>query len=100
MSREYEAYIFNDTTAVKEITNSWAEDIRALNTHEEGAKAMKLDEVYSACEKEILTVNADDNYVYFEAMNDGLISLCSYFQKNCQDDCSVGFSITTFNWLE
>lgn len=97
ISRAYESYVYNGTD--KEITDSWLEVQNELGTHEEGAEPITLNQIYSSCKSDILTVNEDENFITFLAENNGILSNCSYFPKNCQDDCSIGFNITSINWL-
>lgn len=99
VSREYEAFVFNPQTQEEEITSTWTENKSELNTHEEGAEPLTLDEIYGTCRRDILSVNQDDNFINFEAENNGILSICTYFPKNCADDCSVGFFIVHFEWL-
>ena len=98
-SRAYEAFQYNPQTQEEVITSSWIENKSELSTHEEGAEPLTLDEIYASCRREILSVNKDDNFINFAAENNGILSVCTYFPKNCADDCSVGFYIVNFEWL-
>lgn len=99
VARAYEAYRLNETTREREITNAWSENKDDLNSHEEGAETITIDEIYALCQNTVLRVSEEDNYVHFLAENNGILSLCSYFPKNCADDCSVGYNIVSINWL-
>lgn len=98
-SREYESFRFDEETQTTEITNSWVENQSELNSHSEGAKPMTLDEIYGSCKTAILSVNEDENFIFFRAENNGILSTCSYVPKNCADDCAMGFNIVSFEWL-
>lgn len=98
ISRAYEAYNYNEGN--KEITESWTENQNELGTHNDGAEAISLDKIYAICKSDILTVNEDENYITFLTENDGVVSTCSYFPKNCQDDCSMGFTISSIVWAD
>ena len=41
-----------------------------------------------------LRMDEDENLIFFEANNKGMISTCGYFPKNCADDCFTGITIT------
>ena len=97
-SRVYEAYQLNGSE--KEIIESWSENENELNSHVEGADTITLDQIYSSCKATILSVNEDENEITFLAENNGLLSVCSYFPKNCQDDCSTGFNISEIRWID
>ena len=97
-AREYQAYTANGSET--EITDTWVENQDGLGEHEEGAEPITLDAIYNSCKNEILTVSESDNYITFLTENDGILSTCSYFPKNCQDDCSIGFNITSISWID
>ena len=100
VSRSYERYTLSENTREKIVTDSWTENSSELNTHEEGAPILSIDEIYFRCKNEILSVNKDQNYISFRAENQGLLSSCTYFPKNCADDCAVGFVITSIQWKD
>lgn len=91
--REYQSYTANESGT--EIRDSRIENQEELGEHEEGAEPVTLDSIHNSCKNDILTVNETDNYITFLAENDGILSTCSYFLKYCQDDCSIGFNITS-----
>ena len=98
IGRTYEAYQLNGNEKV--IVEGWVENENELGSHEVGADTITLDQIYNACENDILTVSEDDNFITFLTENDGIISTCSYFPKNCQDDCSVGYNISSIVWVD
>lgn len=82
----------------KQTVRSWLEVGATVNTHDknEGAAALiTLDEVYDKARNIWLKADKKENEVYFEARNNGMISDCGYIPKNCQDDCSIGISISS-----
>lgn len=97
--RAFEAYQRTDTPGEKEITRSWVENQDELNSNDEGAPPMTIDEIYNACDKDILSVNPADNFIDFKTDANGIIRLCTFFPKNCADDCNVGFVLGSFEWL-
>ncbi len=97
VSRKFEkTNLSNNSMKIETI---YLETEAEINSHKEGAIALTLDELYSACEKDILTASLDENFIYFETKNDGILSLCSYFPKNCTENCYVGYNISSFKWL-
>lgn len=93
MSRAYEGYIIAED-GQREVIKTWVENENDLGSHEEGAKPITLDGIYTDCKTNILTANEEDNYIVFLAENDTLLSVCSYFPENCLDDCSIGYRIS------
>jgi hypothetical protein len=82
------AYQSSGLTVVLE----WKEDENQLGTHQEGAALMTMDEVYAKARDEWL-LKRDNAKTYFEAKNDGIISLCGYVPNGCADDCFMGIAI-------
>jgi hypothetical protein len=82
------AYLTSGPSVVLE----WKEDENQLGTHPEGATLMTMDEVYAKARDEWL-LKRDNAHTYFEAKNDGMISLCGYVPNGCQDDCFNGITI-------
>lgn len=91
------------------LPKDYHEDQATLNTHPDGAKPTNLDDIYKQC-KEALSVNPDDNWIYFEtfadtgAQNDlnerrGLIKTCGFVPHNCADDCFRGVRVSEIQSL-
>ncbi len=59
---------------------------------------LTLDEVYDKAENYWLEKRSGMT-TYFEAKNNGMISSCGFFDKNCADDCSQGIGITLIEAL-
>jgi hypothetical protein len=74
------------------IIQEWKEDETQLGTHDAFAALLTMDEVYAKARNEWL-VKRDDAQTYFEAKNDGMISLCGYVPNGCADDCLRGIRI-------
>lgn len=77
------------TTTVLE---QWTEDEGSLGSHSDGAALLTLDDIYRKA-REIWLPKKSDASTYFEARNNGLISLAGYVPNGCQDDCLTGISI-------
>jgi len=100
VKRTYQGFTTNENTG--EIVNTeenYVEENEEVGTNEIGFAAMTIDDLYETCASEYLTVSESDNLIYFETEPNGLISHCSFFPKNCQDDCSIGFTIHSFSFL-
>ncbi|MFH6996123.1 hypothetical protein [Flavobacterium sp. FlaQc-48] len=76
----------------------WTENESEINSHQNGAAALTLDEIYAKAKEEWL-IKRKNATNYFEAKNDGLISQCGYVEKGCMDDCFVGITIKSIERL-
>lgn len=99
VKQEYKGYDPNTGTHQPELKTSWSEDAATINTHHSYEQALTLDQVYAKAKNEWLTVNRDENMIYFEAGNRGMISSCGFVPKGCQDDCFRGIRITDIRGL-
>ena len=106
-SREYIAFdIFDPKTGDylglknKRITDLYNEDINTLNTNKQGAKPLTIEQLYSSCITEYLTVDTTENKITFAVDSNNLLSNCTYYTIGCQDDCSVGIHIKNFKWID
>lgn len=93
-ARKYTSYVIDSQTGKKNPTGNWTETKSDLNSHDSGAKAMTIDEIYEKASSEWLKIDKNDNSIHFETKNQGMISLCGYTNKNCKDDCFVGVVIS------
>lgn len=78
----------------------WTENVLELGSHKDtpASDVLTLDEVYQKAEQDWLKKRKGTE-TYFETKNDGMISLCGYNEKGCQDDCFTGISIKSINWI-
>ena len=72
----------------------WTEDATNLNTHENGAATLTLDEVYAKA-KSTWLLKRKNAKTTFEANNNGLISSAGFIEDGCQDDCFNGIRIVS-----
>ena len=91
--RSYTA--FND---MNEEIESYVETGEEIGKDERGAAAVTIDELYTSCASEYLSVNSDKNEIFFETGDAELMTLCGFVPKNCADDCFQGVRINTFTW--
>jgi len=82
-----------DRTKIK-LYAEWTETNETLNTHKGYDASLTLDEIYDKAKHVWLRMDEDENLIFFEANNKGMISTCGYFPKNCADDCFTGVTIT------
>ncbi|MEH6681955.1 MAG: hypothetical protein V7724_15495 [Sediminicola sp.] len=78
----------------------WTENKDEINNHEHSnaADALTLAEIYTKAEKEWL-IDRSGATQYFEADNNGLISICGYVEEGCMDDCFIGIRIESIEAL-
>jgi len=98
ISRTYEHFKTNEPNGQKETIDSYSETIENLGVHENGARPVTIDELYSTCSSEYLTADVTDNTIHFETELNGLMTLCGFVPKGCADDCFTGVSINYFEW--
>lgn len=92
--RRYEA-----RDAEGEVTESWTEQGEALGSHEHGAPLQTIEELYAVCRNEVLTRDREENTIYLEFGDDGVLDYCQYVPVDCADDCARGVSIDAFRFL-
>ncbi|MCF3111162.1 hypothetical protein LL912_20405 [Niabella sp. CC-SYL272] len=92
--QEYKGFIMNYDIHQQELKETWIETTDNINTHHPYETALTLDKVYIKAKNEWLKVNPDENHIYFETQNRGMISSCGFVPKGCQDDCFQGIRIT------
>lgn len=98
-SRVYEHFRTSETTGQHELIESYSETIADLGTHENGALPITIDELYTTCSSDYLTVDVNNNTIHFETELNGLMTLCGFVPNDCLDDCYSGVSISNFDWL-
>ncbi|AYL95512.1 hypothetical protein [Mucilaginibacter celer] len=103
IARDYYAYKLEYTSSttppIKTTTEQWHEDKASLGQHNSGASLLTLDQVYQKAKNEWLAVNKKENTTYFEANNNGMISVATHAAIGCQDDCSIGIHISEIKAL-
>ncbi|MDN6280697.1 MAG: hypothetical protein L0J45_06805 [Psychroflexus sp.] len=72
--------------------HKWVETKKEIGTHENGAEALTLDEIYRRAEHAWL-IERENAKTYFMTENNGLISTCGYVENRCADDCFRGVTI-------
>ncbi|WP_308993389.1 hypothetical protein QLS71_011425 [Mariniflexile litorale] len=104
-SRIYEAYsIYDDNNNYvgyenRVVFESYTENIKTLNSHDSGAAAVIIDALYDTCLSKYLSVDADSNSITFNVDDNNLIKNCYHIPNGCQDDCTFGIQISSFEWL-
>jgi deoxyribodipyrimidine photolyase len=98
VERDFKAF-YTDVPDSRKQMYTWVEDPAHLNSHGEGVPPMTMDKLYENC---ILFHLSQDNTLYdilFQIDENGFIKTCGSEDKKCEDQCFVGYKITSFNWL-
>lgn len=82
----------NGTAVVTTVLQEWTETTAQLGSHDLGYEPVTMDVIYERAKNDWL-LKRDKVSIYFEAKNNGMISLCAYVPDGCQDDCSRGIHI-------
>jgi hypothetical protein len=102
VARDFLSYTLEHTPNAapgKTIREQWYEDKASLGQHNSGASLLTLDQIYQKAKTEWLAADKKKNTIYFETNNNGMISDASYVPNGCQDDCSIGISISEIKAL-
>ncbi len=89
------SYLMKDDKGAVVPDHGWVEDGATLSTHQAPVAAQTMEQVYDDCEQRILSKDPSANFITLTVHDDGLLAACGYFPKNCQDDCAVGYDITS-----
>jgi hypothetical protein len=80
------------------VMREWKEDETQLGTHTDAHPLYTLDDIYEKAKTEWLLERGDAK-TYFEAANDGMISVCGFTRNGCADDCFNGVHIVYISAL-
>ena len=92
IARSYVAKRIDRTTNQVVVYDEWTESQNNLNSHQSGAGALTLDQIYEKAKTDWL-LKRKNAKTSFEANNNGMISSCGYVEDNCADDCFIGIYI-------
>lgn len=98
VQRSYQATLPNTEDSV-DTTQSYIENEDELGTHPNGTDAVTIDYWYNTCAAEFLSVNIEENTLYFETNTDGQLTVCGFVPEGCMDDCFTGVRISSFEWI-
>jgi hypothetical protein len=82
------------------VLDSWTETGAAIGSHTGVGPVLTIDGVYDGCESEVLSKDPATNLITLTFRDDGVLAVCTYFPKNCADDCAVGYHISTLELLD
>jgi hypothetical protein len=99
-SRVYEHFKTDESNGRGDLIEFYSETIADLGVHKSGALPKTIDELYSSCYNNYLTVDSNTNTIYFETASNGLMTLCGFVPDGCQDDCFMGLRINNFEWIK
>ena len=68
------------------VTERWSETGAALDTHDEGAELITLDERYSRCRDDVLNQDPTTNDIYLEFQDNSVLASCYAIPKNVDYD--------------
>jgi hypothetical protein len=78
------------------MTNAWDETGSDIGTNVRGRPAKTMEQLYSDCEHDVLSQDPGKNDISFAADDRGVLQHCWYVPHGCQDDCTVGVSLSDF----
>lgn len=99
-SRSYEQFKTNAPYGPKEITDTYTETGSQVGSHTKGAVSLTIDDLYTSCAKEYLKADKEQNTLFFETEENGLMNLCGFVPNGCMDDCYHGVRISGFEWIK
>jgi len=89
----------NGVEVSAENTFVYEEDAKSLNTHEQGAKARTISELYTNCANHV-KMDTATNTVYFTTFDNQIMKTCGYVPNGCADDCFFGIELDKIKWLK
>lgn len=78
---------------------SWVETGEAIGSHRNGESVSTLEDLYPVCKDILMNTPLEDNDVWFNTNDYGIMAYCGYYPHGCMDDCSEGLSIVEFEFL-
>lgn len=91
---------FRSETETGAEDQAWVEEGSALGSHAGAAPPLTIEGVYEECAAEVLTKDPGANSITVTFHSNGLLETCTYFPKNCADDCAVGVRVSSFEFLK
>lgn len=81
-----------------EIREAWmaTKGMKRLSGGEGGFPGMSMDELYKACEEEIMGRDPEKNHVALAADERGVLKRCYYSPRLCADDCGKSYDVSHF----
>jgi len=93
------SFVTKDDKGAAVPDQGWIEEGATLSSHQGSVAAQTMEQVYDDCEQRILSKDPTANFITLTVHDDGLLAACSYFPKNCADDCAVGYDITSVTFF-
>lgn len=88
-----------ETTDQNDVQSSiYDEGASEVGTNSAGAEPATIDELYDVCESILKTKNPSENFISFDLDDDNVLKKCTFFPKNCADDCDEGVNIQNINF--
>lgn len=84
--------------SINDERSSWSETTaEELGTHA-GDPLRLVGELYQVCKQEVLVVDEEQNYITLMFDDTGILKVCTFFPKNCADDCAQGVNIYSLDF--
>lgn len=99
IAREFSETVQDEQGNFNEERTIYQEKGNEVNSDKNGFKAILFDQIYQDCGNNYLQQDEQMNHLYFDVDGIGILKHCSYFPKNCMDDCSTGVTVSRFKWL-
>ncbi|MCP4443141.1 MAG: hypothetical protein GY810_29895 [Aureispira sp.] len=80
-------------------SNSWEERGADVGMNYSAHEVITLEQIYRRIPN-LIKVDTNQNYVYFDAAHKGVVSIGGYFPRDCADDCFEGYNIQNFRWVD
>lgn len=99
IGRIYQEYFMDPDNGDKTDGFGYSETGVDVGSNEKGAKPLTMDDLYGICLAEYLVADPENNRVYFNTDELGLMVTCGFVPNGCADDCFQGISLSNFKWL-
>jgi hypothetical protein len=76
----------------------WSELGADVGSHVQGFAPVLIDALYDECRDEVLVQDEEENLMSFSLDSRGLLQACTYFPRNCADDCERGPRISSLTF--
>ncbi len=100
IARNYEGFTIDGSTGAQSIVEEFHETQAELGTNQKGMPPATLDELYTSCTTDFLSVSINKNTLYFDKHETGRMERCGFVADGCADDCFQGFYISSFSWID
>lgn len=97
--RSFQASMQTSPSGATKLMEEYIEIGSEVGTHTSGTAPVTIDELYETCAANYLSVDKENNTLYFNTAGTGLMTLCGFVPDECMDDCFRGVRISGFQWF-